>query len=258
MIQIALVGLTPQVVEEGLRKATPDKLYIIHTKNEKDYDFETKAKELEHKIKDQFKISVVLQKVDAFDMEQIIRAILTTINKERSANPKLGKKDFIVNLTGGTKLMVAAAATAAYLAQSRIFYVHDPTKVRGKEIVQELPVPIRSDIPERGDSTRTTSIVLAKLRELGTANNKHLLDSLANQRITIITHDKSGKKKIKVRHFTGQILSYHLGKLLEKGLITIESGYMTEKGLNRTLNTIKLTKTGEYYSDFPEILGEVI
>ena len=46
IIQFALVGLTPIVVEEGLRKSVPDKLYIIHTKNEANYKFEVDAKKL--------------------------------------------------------------------------------------------------------------------------------------------------------------------------------------------------------------------
>ena len=33
MIQIALVGETPEVVEEGLRHDVPEKLYILHKKN---------------------------------------------------------------------------------------------------------------------------------------------------------------------------------------------------------------------------------
>ena len=52
MIQIALVGLTPIVVEEGLKKSMPDKLYIIYTKDEPEYKFEEEAKELKIKIQE--------------------------------------------------------------------------------------------------------------------------------------------------------------------------------------------------------------
>ena len=57
MIQIALLGLTPIVVEEGLKKALPDKLYILHTKDEVNYKFEKRARELRRKIEKQFKMS---------------------------------------------------------------------------------------------------------------------------------------------------------------------------------------------------------
>src|SRR3989344_4627151 len=107
MIQISLVGLTPVIVEEGLKKAMPDKLYILHTKDESEYKFEKEAKKLKKKIEEQYKVPTTLLKVDAFDMDQIIRTILTTINNERKKDQNLTKKDFIINLTGGTKLMVA-------------------------------------------------------------------------------------------------------------------------------------------------------
>lgn len=35
MIQIATVGDTQVVVKEGLRKTPPEKLYILHTENER-------------------------------------------------------------------------------------------------------------------------------------------------------------------------------------------------------------------------------
>ena len=89
MIQIALLGMTPIVVEEGLRKSVPDKLYIIHTKNESDYKFETEAQKLKTKIETGHKIPTFLIKVDPFDMDEIIRTILTTISKERKSNKSL-------------------------------------------------------------------------------------------------------------------------------------------------------------------------
>lgn len=38
MIQIATVGDTQIVVKEGLRKNPPEKLYILHTENERTKD----------------------------------------------------------------------------------------------------------------------------------------------------------------------------------------------------------------------------
>jgi hypothetical protein len=46
MIQLSLVGKTPIVVEEGLTKSMPNKLYIIHTEDEEDYKYEQEAKKL--------------------------------------------------------------------------------------------------------------------------------------------------------------------------------------------------------------------
>jgi len=93
LIQLALVGVTPIVVEEGLRKAMPDKLYIIHTKNESDYKFEDEAKNLKSRIETTYKVPTSLLMVDAFDMDQIIKMILTTISSERKRNSSLTRKD---------------------------------------------------------------------------------------------------------------------------------------------------------------------
>ena len=50
MIQLATLGLTPIVVEEGLKKSIPERLYIIHTKDESNYNFEKEAKKLKKKF----------------------------------------------------------------------------------------------------------------------------------------------------------------------------------------------------------------
>ena len=85
---------TPIVVKEGLTKSVPDKLYIIHTKNEQEYKFESEAQKVKTRIEQHYKLPVELLKVDAFDMDENIKAILTTIYKERNKNPKSYKKRF--------------------------------------------------------------------------------------------------------------------------------------------------------------------
>ena len=108
MIQIALVGRTPVVVEHGLRKSVPTKLFILHTENQSDYQYETEANRLKEKIESDTHISVVLQKVGAFDMKGIINTILNIIMKEKDPTSD-NNRNFAINITGGTKPMVAAA-----------------------------------------------------------------------------------------------------------------------------------------------------
>ena len=250
MIQLALVGLTPIVVEEGLKKAVPDKLYVIHTKDETNYKFEKEAKNLKAKIEEQYKIPTHLIKVDAFDMDGIIRTILLTIQQERKKNTNLAKKDFIINLTGGTKLMVAAASTAAYLAGARVFYVMDSSKYRGEDIVKELPMPARPEDDNKGATSRTTAIVLQKIKKLGKCTNQMLLDA--------IRKDARVKKN--------QRLEYHLKKLVENNLISITIGWEKptrnlrtgKPEIDRKKRTIALTPSGEYYAEFPGLMGSII
>jgi len=250
MIQISLVGLTPVVVEEGLRKSMPEKLYIIHTKNESNYKFESEAKKLQNKIEKQHKIPTTLLKVDAFDMDEIIRIILSTISQEKKHNPKLTKKDFAINITGGTKLMVAAASTAAYLAGSRVYYVMESSKYRGEDLVKELPMPVRPEDDNRGNSSRTTMIILEKIKKLKKCTNKMLLEE--------IRKDSRLKKN--------QRMEYHLKKLLENNLITITAGWEKPTVNQRTgkhdidykKRAIQLTSSGEYYAEFPGLMGSII
>ncbi|CUR51341.1 Putative endonuclease [Nitrosotalea devaniterrae] len=250
MIQISLVGLTPVVVEEGLRKSIPEKLYIIHTKNESNYKFESEAKKLQNKIEKQYKILTTLLKVDAFDMDEIIRTILTVISQEKKQNPKLTKKDFAINITGGTKLMVAAASTAAYLAGSRVYYVMESSKYRGEDLVKELPMPVRPEDDNRGNSSRTTAIILEKIKKLKKCTNKMLLEE--------IRKDSRLKKN--------QRMEYHLKKLLQNDLITITAGWEKSTVNQRTgkhdidykKRTIRLTSSGEYYAEFPGLMGSII
>lgn len=98
MIQIALLGRTSVVVDHGLRKAVPTKLFILHTENQPDYQYESEANRLKDKITSEYNITVELLKVGAFDMEGVIKTILGTIIKEKKMDSTLTKKDFVLNL----------------------------------------------------------------------------------------------------------------------------------------------------------------
>ena len=250
LIQIALLGETSIVVEEGLKKSLPDKLYIIHTKNEENYSFELEAHKLKTKIETQYKIPTKLLRVDAFDIDQNIRIILTTITNEKKANPSLVKRDFAINITGGTKPMVAAASTAAFLAGSRIYYVREASKQRGDDLVKELPMPAIPEDDSRGNTSRTTAIVLQKIKKLEKCTNQMLLDEVRKDR----------------RLGINQRIEYHLKKLEQKGLITISLGWQTKKINSRTgkpyidrkRRTIMLTSSGEYFAEFPGLMATII
>ena len=250
LIQIALVGNTPIVVEEGLRKSIPEKLYLVHTEDGPLYKYQAEARKLKKKIEEQFRISVVLIKVHPFDMDENIKAILTIVKKERKKTPSLAKTDFSVNITGGTKLMVAAGSTAAYLAGSRVYYVMDPSKYRGDDLVKELPMPIRPENDERGNTSGTTAIIIGIIRKFGKCTNGMLLEEVRKNLIL-------NRKK--------QRIEYHLKKLLEYKLITITVGWERRTKNPRTgkpdvdykKRTIRLTPLGEYYAEFPGLMGNL-
>ncbi len=248
MIQLATLGLTPIVVEEGLKKSIPDKLYIIHTKDEIKYNFEKEARKLKDRIELEYNVPTILLKVDAFDMDKIIKSILNIIQKEKK--PNLSKKDFAVNITGGTKLMVAAATTAAYLAGARVYYVMEASKHKGEDMVKELPMPVRPEDDSHGNTSRTTAIVLEKIKKLGRCTNAMLLEE--------VRKDRRLKKN--------QRIEYSLNKLEENNLISITLGWEKpsknlktgKPAIDRKKRTIQLTSSGEYYADFPGLLGSIV
>jgi hypothetical protein len=209
LIQIALLGRTSIVVDHGLRKAVPTKLFILHTENQPDYQYESEANRLKDKITSEYNITVELLKVGAFDMEGVIKTILGTIIKEKKMDSTLTKKDFVINITGGTKLMVSAASTAAYLAGSRLYYVMESTRYRGDDPVKELPLPARPENDNRGNTSKTTAIILEKIKKLGKCNNTMLLEDVQKDR----------------RLKNNQRIQYHLDKLRELDLITITHGW---------------------------------
>jgi len=249
LIQIALVGSTPIVVEEGLRKSIPQKLYLIHTKDEQEYKFEKEAKKLKNKIESQHAIPVTLIKVDPFDMDENIKAILQTIQKERKLNSNLTKRDISINITGGTKLMVAAATTAGYLSGSQLYYVMLSSKHRNADLVKELPMPIRPEDNNFGNTSRTTSIIIQSIKKLGKCTNGMLLEEVRKD------HRLSKNQRIE----------YHLRKLVENNFITVSIGWESQKRnpftgkpkIDHKKRTIRLTSLGEYYSEFPGLMGDL-
>lgn len=262
MIQIATLGFTPEVVHEGLRKIIPKKLYIIHTENskseKKEENVEKSAKKLKKEIEQIFHIPVILLKVDKYDSSAVIGTILKIIHKERSENPELNKKDFTINITGGTKAMVAGAACAAYLAQAKMYYVLHPNEAKGKELVRELPVPSRAENDSKGDTTKTSSIVLEIIKKYSPTNNQYLLEKLDLIKIPIYKNNSKEKTKTNLKRFTGQMLTYHLNKLEESGLIEKTRGWQKGRKKNNKLNTITITETGKYYADFPDVIGDML
>lgn len=262
MIQIATLGLTPVVVEIGLQKIHPNKLYLIHTENVKGgtikEQVEDQAKKLKKNIEKNFRIEVNLRKVDKFDTSAVIYSILDIIKKERDQDSNLNSKDFVINITGGTKAMVAGAACAAYLAQTKMYYVLDPNESKGKEPVIELPVPTRAVDDHKGNTTKTTSIILQKILEFSPTNNKHLLEKLANEKIEVIRPRMEGKKSKVYKKINGQLLSYHLKKLEDAGCITKKRGWQKGNKKDDKLNTIEITETGRFYAYYPDVIGEVV
>lgn len=299
MIQIATVGDTQIVVKEGLRKNPPEKLYILHTENErtksefddaikkakpkernflKTQQYKDNAEKLQKEITNEFKILVELVKVGKYDTYDVIREIQNIISKEKKKNTKLQGNDFAINITGGTKAMVAGAACSAYLAQTKMYYVLQYHEAKGKELVMELPVPprVKSRNTISGSTESTTSRVLQKIWELNPPiGRQKLLQNLQRgegmpteilkaekKKDKTGKYEKTGKynKDLVFKPITPQTLNFHLNKLEDIGLIIRRKGTeKTESGkIDRKSIIIELTDFGQLHAAYPETIEDII
>lgn len=258
MIQIATFGSTPIVITKGLEWKVPEKLYVLHTsgkhKSEEDgkvHDYPREAKRFSKSAEKRFNLKTKLVLVDAFDINSVLHAILKIINEEKTKN-KIPLNNIIVNLTGGTKPMIAAAATAVYIANVKAIYVKDEKYTKNEEIVKVLPIPKRPINDDKGNTSKTTSIVLEKIKDLGKCTHQMLRDEVRkDRRIT--------KKNQRIEH--------SLKNLLEKQLISIEKGWVSPKSKRNPFTgelkkdtrkvTIHLTETGKYFAEFPDLVGNL-
>jgi hypothetical protein len=111
-------------------------------------------------------------------------------------------------------------------------------------------MPIRPEDDNKGNTSKTTAIVLEKIKKLGKCTNHMLLEEMRK--------DPRLKKN--------QRLEYHLKKLEANNLISRTLGWEKRTKNPRTgkpeidlkLRTIKLTSLGEYYADFPGLMGGII
>lgn len=299
MIQIATVGDTQIVVKEGLRRTPPEKLYILHTENEKaksEFDeamkkakgkekdhlktqqYKDNAEKLKKEIINEYKIPVELVQVGKYDTYDVIREIQNIISKEKKKNTKLQGNDFAINITGGTKAMVAGAACSAYLAQTKMYYVLQYHEAKGKELVIELPVPprVKSRNTISGSTENTTSRILERIWKLNPPVGRlKLLESFKGEEgmpTEILKaekiKDKTGKykktgkfdKKLTFKSITPQTLNFHLNKLEDVGLIIRKKGVEKTKSgkIDRKSTFIELTDFGQLQAAYPETIGDII
>jgi len=170
--------------------------------------------------------------------------IFDIIKKELKQNDELTTRDFLINVTGGTKLMVSAAATAAYIARTRAYYVHDKREVKRDQYAVELPIPI---MPKPNSTQKRQQEVLKSIATYGKITNSQL------------------KEKLKMN---AKNLTYHIRQLSEKKLITVERGVARTKTISGGINgqrgykkeivdmkqiMIKITPAGRLQDRYPII-----
>lgn len=229
MIHISLIGKTKEPIIEGIRHyGNPTKVYLLHSKNDTDFKFETLAKEVKKKIQSNWcKTELIM--LDMFNADELLRTILKIISKHKKSDSKI-----LVNVTGGTNLMASIASTASFIGGIGAYYVLDPKKTNTKELVFELPIPI---IPRTNTLRKRQLIILEKINQYKKINNKKI------------------ESELKLRPTE---VNYHLTELEKKNLIKISRGWEYQKGeklkIDKRQITIEITKSGEFISEYPALI----
>lgn len=145
-IFIAPIGVHTEHVKGWLKEESRDvdTLWLIHSKKNTKFDFPKIAKKLEKELFAAYPQITIKKKVidSAFSEDPTIDAILEIILKEEDEDTSLIRKDFVVNITGGTNIVAAATILAATFYGTRAHYIREPQKgdPRGTKYVYELPI----------------------------------------------------------------------------------------------------------------------
>lgn len=143
---IAPIGVHTEHVKGWLKEESKDvdTLWLIHSKKNLKFDFPKITKKLEKELSAAYPQIKIKKKVidSAFSEDPTIDAILEIILKEEEDDPSLIRKDFVVNITGGTNIVAAAAILAATFYGTRAHYIREPQKgdPRRTKYVYELPI----------------------------------------------------------------------------------------------------------------------
>ncbi len=145
-IFIAPIGIHTEHIKGWLKEESRDVdiLWIIHSKKTPKWDFPKIAKKLETELEKAYPQITIKKKIieSAFSEDPTIDAILQIILEEEDEDTSLIRKEFVVNITGGTNIVAAAAILAATFYGTRAHYVKEPQKgdPRGTKYVYELPI----------------------------------------------------------------------------------------------------------------------
>jgi hypothetical protein len=146
VILIAPIGLVTEHIKTWLQEvgSSSHKLWLLHSKKNSKNNFPLIASKLEKDLLRSYrKLEIKKKEIkDAFSVNHTIDIIHEIILNEEETDPSLIRRDFVINITGGTNAMGAAALLAATLYGTKAHYVREPQKEDPKDekYVDDLPV----------------------------------------------------------------------------------------------------------------------
>lgn len=244
-IFIAPIGVRVEHVKTWLKEEARDvdTLWLVHSKKGVKANFPEIAKTLEKELLQVYS-KIKIKKIEienALSVDPTMDAIHKIIQKEEDSDSSLSRKDFVINITGGTNISAAAAILAATFYGTRAHYVREPQKndPRNKKYVDELPVQ---------------PIGMAKLNQ----NQLKVLKIIA-ENIYEIPNTPNGKDR---KETEGSITRSDLLKKLGwdkmiKGTVSRREGNTRLLGITKKLEESRLISKipyTEYYVDLNEHL----
>ena len=208
--QIVLVGWDYERVLAGIRSFPLDKLILLPTPKEEreirirgngrtslDY-----AGRIERAVSQVMRVKVELYPIPAYNLEETFKTVASLIEKEQKEGSEV-----VVNASSGTKIMSAAAISAAFMHGVKTCYTIPETEIYEAQGVKEtIVLPMLVGLKPLQSLSKSAMQILVTLRNMGgrTETMKALAAKLGWSR------DEIGK------------LSYHLSRLEGYGLITTE------------------------------------
>jgi CRISPR locus-related DNA-binding protein len=188
-VHIVPHGRVTEHVKKGLRAhETVDYVYLLPSSK-----FADTGRELATDLED-FGYTVSIREIDAFDLRSVVDTIVS-IAKDHADD------DLFVNITGGTNLMAGGATSSAFFIGATPYYVLEQQQDETlAELVISLPSPTQPLTFDLSDSQREV------LEQLGKWDH--------NGKTGVI-----GREIGEALGISAQKVSYHVGKLAEKGLL---------------------------------------
>ncbi len=208
-VHIAPHGRVTEHIKRGLRGYDAvDKVYLLPSAK-----FAETGRGLAEEL-EEFGYNVDIHEVNAFEMRSVVDTIVTIAKRH-------AEDDLYVNITGGTNLMAGAATSSAFFIGASPYYVLEPQGDESvEELIMSLPSPTQPLTFNLSDPQRE---VLEQLGEWDAIGRTGVI----------------GREIGDTLEISAQRVSYHIGKIEEKGLVnTRRDGRRKE---------IELTDVGRLY-----------
>ena len=243
IIYIATIGSdartkTPNLgpITSGISNIAPNNIYRVYFLSDLDKDsiististqFPYLNKKVDHLT------------IDIFNYETLMEAVLKIYGNHTKDTYK-----FIINITGGTKIMSLGAFMGAILIGAEVQYIKESKeKFIGEQLI-EITMP-KIPVYEIHPIQKCILLVLKNA-----IDDKDLIQSEVRK---IIISDYAGKKEYSLgtkKNLSPQIISYHCKNLENNGLIV-----RTHDDVNRRVQILSLTLIGNILAKF--ILDEI-